>query len=64
MSLLFFAVIEERKEVSDSNHEFHAKLAALSSNQTSLMTNLTLLFEKVTLITIQVRLNFEFKKKT
>ena len=49
-----FSVVAERKQLSDSNHDFHTKLASLSANQTHLANNLSALTEKIDQFSLQV----------
>jgi len=55
LSLTLEPVVAERKQLSDSNHDFHTKLASLSANQSHLANNLTDLSGKIEQLSSQLR---------
>ena len=50
------SVVEERKMISDNNHQFRSQLSILSSNQTQIKKNITVLVNQLEAIFNQVRL--------
>ena len=52
--ILHFTVVEERKMISDNNHQFRSQLSALSSNQTELKNNISTLVNQLEIISSQV----------
>ena len=53
-NIYFCTVVEERKMISDNNHQFRSQLSALSSNQSELKTNLSTLVNQLEAISSQV----------
>lgn len=49
------SVVEERKMISDNNHQFRSQLSILSSNQTQIKKNITVLVNQLEAIFNQVR---------
>jgi len=47
--------VEERKMISDNNHQFRSQLSALSSNQTELKNNISTLVNQLEIISSQLK---------